>query len=206
MTEKKTDAPTSAEEIKDTTPEKNEQEITVPIKFNKEIKELSLSEATALAQKGMKYDLIAGDYQELKNLAAENGKSVPQYLCDLKTQKFNQRKTELTEICGGDSQLAEHFAVLESQKQPDSGFKELKEMFPEISEETIPYTVTENVKLKGTLLLDEYLRYLLAEERKQKHSAEQQKKAEKLSLGSQQNYQSSNSPETVEFLRGLWKK
>lgn len=206
MTENETEVLTGTEDKMDTTPKENEQEITIPVKFNKEIKELSLSDATALAQKGMKYDLIKEDYEQLKVLAADSGKSIPNYLSDLKNQKFNQRKTELTEICGGDSQLAEHFAKLETNFKPDNGFEELKNMFPEITEETIPQEVAENAALKGTLLLDEYLRYLLREEIKQKNSAAQQKKAENLSLGSQQNRQSSDSPETEEFLKGLWKK
>lgn len=205
MTENENAVSTNTDTKEDTTPAEIEQEITIPVKFNKEVKELALSEATALAQKGMKYDLIKEDYEELKALAQNSGKSIPQYISDLKNQKFNERKNELTEICGGDSQLAEHFARLENENVPDGGFSELKEMFPDITEESIPEEVKENAKLKGRLLLDEYLRYRQREANRKKNASAQQKRAEDLSLGSQQNRQSAESPETEEFLKGLWK-
>ena len=71
-------ATTRAEEPEtneDTTPLET-PEITVPIKFNKEIKEIPLSEASALAQKGMKFDLISEEYKTLKKLSQKNNKTV----------------------------------------------------------------------------------------------------------------------------------
>ena len=51
----------------DTTPQ-TVPEITVPVKFNKEIKNLTVSEAGNLAQKGMKFDMISSDYERIKVL------------------------------------------------------------------------------------------------------------------------------------------
>lgn len=189
-----------------TTPEEK-SEITIPVKYNKEIKELDIKTAALLAQKGMKYDAIKDNYDELLNLAIKSGKSVPQYINDLKAEKHNERMNYLTEKCGGDSELAEHISRLEESDKPyDNGFNELKAMFPEFeTEEDVPTAVLDSTKANGTLLLDEYLRYKLRSERDLKEAKEQLKKTENLSLGSQINRKGAESPETEEFLKGLWK-
>ena len=46
-----------------TEPSKNE--ILIPVKFNKEIKNLTADEAAQLAQKGMKFDAISDDYNRI---------------------------------------------------------------------------------------------------------------------------------------------
>ena len=68
--------------------------ITIPVKFNKQIKNLTPEEATVLAQKGLKFDSIAEDYARLKELASQSGKSVPEFLQHLKEEKtpLSQRK------------------------------------------------------------------------------------------------------------------
>ena len=60
---------------KETIPNEAEK-IFVPVKFNKEIRNLELGEAAALAQKGLKFDAIAKDYESLKRIAAQNGNSI----------------------------------------------------------------------------------------------------------------------------------
>lgn len=184
-----------------------EQEITIPVKYNKQIKELDLDTAASFAQKGMKYDAIKENYDELLNLAIRSGKSVPQYLNDLKSSKFTERVNYLTEKCGGDSSLAEHIAKIEfADREYNNGFSELKSMFPKFKTlEDVPEEILENAKSKGTLLLDEYLRYRLNNERNSKEVKANFEKSEKLSLGSQINRKGAESPETEEFLRGLWK-
>ena len=193
--------------VEDTTP-KEEPEATIPVKFNKEIKNLTVDEAAKLAQKGMKYDLIFNDYETLKNLSRKNGKSVTEFVEGLKADDYDKRLKELTEKCGGDEALAEHIVKLESENASDTanGFGELQNNFPEIkSLEELPEEIVEAAKLKGTLLLDEYLRYLL----KQKRYSEEMKKTGKLSenasVGSQLNRRGKISPEASEFLKGLWK-
>ncbi len=201
-----TNTPDTENENTATTPE-NKAEITIPVKYNKEIRQLDLETASTLAQKGMKYDVISEDYETLKKMAAEESKSVPQFLADLKSNRVNERKNYLTEKCGGDSELAEHILNLEKPElKTDGGFSELKSLFPEIkTEDDLPQEVLDNSKLKGTLLLDEYLRYRLLNERREKAAVLQQKKAENQSLGSQLNRKGAESPETEEFLKGLWK-
>ena len=43
-----------------------EREIFVPVKFNKEIKNLTIEEASELAQKGLKFDAVSEDYKTLR--------------------------------------------------------------------------------------------------------------------------------------------
>lgn len=189
-----------------TIPQKNE-EITIQVKYNKQIKELDLETAALFAQKGMKYDAIKDNYDELLNLAIRSGKSVPQYLNDLKSSTFTERVNYLTDKCGGDSSLAEHIAKMEFDgREYNNGFNELKAMFPKFKTiDDVPFEILENAKTKGTLLLDEYLRYRLNNERDSKEAKANLEKSEKLSLGSLINRKGAESPETEEFLRGLWK-
>ncbi len=189
----------------ETTPE---SEILIPVKFNKEVKKISLEEAATLAQKGMKYEIICKDYEALKALATEDGKSVAEYLEHLKNAKLQSRRNELLEKCGGDTDLAEHFLSLEQavKKETENDFNEVKKYFPAIKEiEQLPEEVVESSRLKGSSLLDEYLRYLLNEKVKQRKAEEEIQKADKKSMGSLQNKNGGISPEAVEFLKGLWR-
>lgn len=201
-----TDQSLNEQKSEATTPKTNE-EITLPVKYNKEIKQLDLATATALAQKGMKYDAIKEDYDLLKKLADQKNLSVPAMLQKLSEKHFVDRKSELVEKCGGNEELAEHILKLEATPENRSyGFEELSMMFPEIkTEENVPAEVLEKAKNRGTLLLDEYLRYRLNNEKKLKAESENQRRAENSSLGSQQNFRAALSPETEEFLKGLWK-
>ena len=49
----------NCEEILDTTPK---EDTVIPIKFNKEVRNLTVEEASVLAQKGLKFDTIQKDY------------------------------------------------------------------------------------------------------------------------------------------------
>lgn len=193
--------------IEDTTP-LEKAEVTIPIKFNKEVREITILEATNLAQKGMKYDLISKDYEEIRNLSRKNGKSVAEFIEQLKSEGHTKRVEELKEKCGGDESLAHHIAELENIKGDTScdSFAELREFFPELkSPEDLPSKVCEAANLKGTLLLDEYLRYLLEEKRNDEKALLSKKQGEKASIGSQLNRKGKVTPEANEFLRGLWK-
>ena len=188
-----------------TLPDKNE--ITLEVKYNKEIHKLDLDTAAVLAQKGMKYDSIKEDYDLLKKIADKENLSVPSLLRNIADKNLENRKKELVEKCGGNQDMAEHILSLEDSKQNQGlGFDELTMMFPEIkTEDDLPHSVLEKAKERGTLLLDEYLRYRLENERKIKSVSDNQKKAEKSTLGSQQNINNPLNPETEEFLKGLWK-
>lgn len=185
-----------------------QSEIIVPVKFNKQVLNLDLQKASELAQKGMKFDVIAKDYDELKGLAKAEGKSVGEFIESLKTQKFAIRENEILEKCGGDHEFAKHILQLENSKtNEDNGLKELLENFPKIkSLEDLPECVVESAQLKGTLLLDEYLRYLHKQQLAAKQSVKNQYKAEQSAMGSLLNKRGTQNPEAIEFLRGLWQK
>ncbi len=206
---KKITAEAQAEEKQKEEPQTTEEkELLIPIKFNKEVKNISLEEARALAQKGMKYDIICKDYKNLKELALEQNKSVAEYLEDLKNARLESRRNELLEKCGGDTNLAEHFLKLELavKKETENDFNELREYFPAIKDiEQLPEEVVESSRLKGSSLLDEYLRYQLREKRKQSKAEAEILNADKKSMGSLQNKNGGISPEAMEFLKGLWK-
>ena len=184
----------------------SENEITVPVKFNKEIKQLSLEEATTLAQKGLKFEAIENDFAALKNLALKENRSVPDFISHLNARYTEEKKQSLMAECGGNEEIAERILNLERGEASDADFTELKEAFPEIkSPEDLPESVLETVKLKGTKPLDEYLRFLLSENRKIRENARKQKESNATSTGSLASLKGVANPETEEFLRGLWK-
>ena len=192
---------------KDTINSSTEKEIIIPIKFNKEVKNLTVSQATELAQKGMKFDLILKDYEVLKRLSKAFGKSVPEFLCQLEREYYNKRYNELLDICK-DEKLAEHVMGLEQKAagKSDSSFADIMFYFPKIkSKEDLPQEVIEASELKGTLLLDEYLRYILESKKRLEDIEKNRKNIEGASVGSQGNRKSAVTPEAAEFLKGLWK-
>ena len=191
--------------LTDTTP-KSDEPIKIPIKFNKETRNLTLEEATTLAQKGLKFESIEKEYNLLKQLALRENKSIPLYIAELDRRYNEEKKQSLTEKCGGNEELAEHILSLENEKKAGDGFDELTSAFPEIkSKENLPREVLDNAELKGTLLLDEYLRYLLSQKRNAQTVARKQREGEKSSTGSLINRRDSQTSETEEFLKGLWK-
>ena len=191
--------------LTDTTP-KSEEPIKIPIKFNKETRNLTLEEATTLAQKGLKFESIEKEYNLLKQLALRENKSIPLYIAELDRRYNEEKKQSLTEKCGGNEEIAEHILKLENEKNAIDGFDELTSAFPEIkSKENLPQEVLDNAELKGTLLLDEYLRYLLSQKRNAQTVARKQREGEKSSTGSLINRRDSQTSETEEFLKGLWK-
>lgn len=206
----KTEALPQAEEEKtsdlsETTPS-TQEDILIPVKFNKQVRNLNAEEAAVLAQKGLKYEAIEKDYRTLKELAAKDSLSVPEFLKSLCADRSQSRLNTLLEKCGGDRELAEHILKLEENTARDSGFDELKEYFPKIkSTLELPEQVLENAQVKGTLLLDEYLRYLLFEHRQKAAAKGMNETTEKMSAGSLLNRKGLISPETEEFLKGLWK-
>ena len=194
------------QEIKLTDQPESAPEITVPVKYNKEIKELSLEEAGNLAQKGIKFEAIEADYLALKDLAAKENKSVPAFISELTLSKRSALKEELTEQCGGNEEMAEKILNLEGNTETSLNLNEVYEAFEDIkSPEDLPSEVLEKATLKGTNALDEYLRYLLAQKKKAKETIKKQKENDSSSTGSLINLKGGHNPETAEFLRGLWK-
>ena len=182
------------------------KEVFVPVKFNKEIKNLGLEDAARLAQMGLKFEAIADDYEALKNIAAKAGHSVSEYIAELSRQNDENRRQELTEECGGNEKMADYVMQLEKSGEESDDFAELTAEFPKIkSISDLPDSVVQKSELRGTKLLDEYLRYRLTEEREAASAALKQKNAENLSLGSLTDRKGGINPETAEFLKGLWR-
>ena len=193
-------------DVEVTTPQA-ESDIIVPVKFNKQIVNLNLQQAQELAQKGMKFDMISSDYAALKSLANKEGKNVGEYISALMADKTARHLQEITDKCGGDSEFAKHIVALEKEDDQLRGFEELCDNFPKIKTiKDLPQSVVDAATLKGTLLLDEYLRYLHKQDIAVKQSLKKQKETAETSAGYFASKGGAQSPETAEFLRGLWQK
>ncbi len=181
-------------------------QIRIPIKFNKESRELSLEEASSYAQKGMKYDLIRPDFERLRRLAQQRGKSLPDLVDALCNEDRDSRKAKLLEQCGGNEELAQHVMELEEAADPrEDSFDELRENFPEFTTpQAVPEAVRAAAAQKGTRLLDEYLRYRLQQNRQRRNAEADRRHADESAVGSQKRYAVGVDPVQAEFLRGIW--
>ncbi len=200
--EKKTDFTTSEQ------PNSNGQiASTLPVKFNKQTLNLSMEEAAELAQKGMKFDSISEDLSRLKKLAAKKNLSITGLIDLLEAEQNEKRLSELLEKCSGDRQFAGHIMKLESETETDAGFEEVKKYFPDITgEKDLPESVLDNAALKGSRLLDEYLRYLLINQRSLEKENLNAKKTKRASIGSQTAFSARHDPANLAFLQGIWNK
>ena len=185
-------------------PTKNDLKIRV--KFNKEMRELSMDEATALAQKGLKYDFVSKELERLKKLASKGGKNITDFITELENQNKIAHKNKLLEDCLGNEELVERIIKLEGEEiEENLGFEELQNEFPEIeSVSSLPAEVLENVEIKGGNLLDAYLRYLHKQTRQAKRYMEEKIKTDQSSTGSQQGFGNTVSNTNEEFIKGLW--
>ncbi len=178
--------------------EKKEEKAT-PVQNEKEAEQLKI-----LEKKASEYDAVKSNYELLKKLAEKEKQSVTEFLSALEKNRKKLRKEELLSGCGGNEEMAEYVLGLEKSVF-DNGFEELKKEIPEIKElSDLPSKVIENAKLKGSMLLDELLRYRFAEARAEAFAKTQLKKAENSSVGSQTDRKGGINPETAEFLKGLW--
>lgn len=179
--------------------------ISIPVKFNKEIKNLTISEAASLSQKGLKYDAILPQWETLKAFAKQENMSTADFLCALEKERTQKRIEELTQQCGGNSEIAQRILSLEgTSTESIRGERDFKEYFPEKSTESLPKEVIDRAKENNSNLLDEYLRYK-ARQDSLKRAEERQKRENLLSsVGSQKDSGISRSPESQEFIRGIW--
>lgn len=197
-TEQNENAPTTAPQV---------DEPFVPVKYNKEVINLSLEKAGELAQKGMKFEALSDELSLLKELATKSGKTVMQFLSSLKLQSDDAMVNSLKEKCGDDAALLNEVTKLFSKNEADDGFAELQKHFPEIkSREALPQSVLENASLCARPLLDEFLRYRLLQEKAVKENLLSQQRARLSSTGSLINKSGGENPEAAEFLKGLWRK
>ena len=183
-----------------------EQEGFVEVKYNKEIKKLTLSEAATLAQKGMKLESLLPIMDKLKRLSKTAGLSVDSYISKLEGEDNELRKSELLKECGGNEKLTQHILALEEDSRLREEFEEIKAEFPEMNSlDELSEEVKSAAKLKGTGLLFEHLLYehRLRRAAEEELSRKEQRQAQ--SLGSVSANVRTNAVDT-EFLKGVWGK
>jgi uncharacterized FAD-dependent dehydrogenase len=166
-----------------------------------------LDEASVLSQKGLKFETIEKQWSRLLNFAKEDGISAQEFLDALENGRTEKRLNELTKECGGNSEIAQRIIDLEKGKEGSlKGYEELKEYFPQLTEEDLPQEVTDSAKQLGRNILDEYLRFkareVIAAEKKER----QKKENLKSSVGSLKVGGIYRTPENEQFIRGLWNK
>ena len=138
----------------------------LPVKFNKQDYHLSLEEATAYAQKGMKFDTIEPMLDKLKTLAQSHGLGVRELvdtLCDG------------TESVSTEERLAEEFCRLREECPDVTAF------------DAVPETVVKTALDEGISLLDAYLRYEHRERVRVQQAADAARKAGAASAGAQRS-------------------
>lgn len=178
---------------------------TISVKFNKEVKEISLEEAKELAQKGMKFDAVSEMLERLKNLSISEGKSVLEYIAHLEKKAMLKRAEGLIEGCSDKDELLELITNLSLDKKPNLlGFEELQSAYPEIDDVSkVPEEVLENANLYGRNVFDQYLRYLF--EKNKREEKIKKTLADNKSIGSQSKKDDGSfDPVGSRFLKGLW--
>lgn len=188
--EQPTDIPVSGEEAIPNP----EQAKGIEVKFNKQLRRLSESEARDYAEKGMKYDSLIPVLNRLKELYPDSSMSLGQLADNLFKEK--EEKARLAE------QAAENGG---RQDRLTAQFLELKAKFPEISIREVPKSVIE-LSLKGEIpLYYAYLGYLHDEESKAARSQFSAQKAKDAAAGELNDAPDRlSSPEIAAMLRGIW--
>lgn len=205
--------------------------VTIPVKYNKQYRELTPEQATVYAQKGMKYESLEPSLNKLKYLAAASGKSLADVVERLYAASDEMLMQKLLQRTGGDKALADtlfraekekhgkaYTSVLMSEQRAASAerfdtnnrlageFLELQKEFPELgSFDKVPEAVAKNAALKGTSLFSEYLLYRHREERRASDAIRRQKAAGEASLGKQGGSAGDGSSQQIEAMRrGVW--
>ncbi len=195
------------EEKNEITPQQSTENnnLFIPVKFNKEIRNITVEEASSLSQKGLKYDAISPQWEKVRLFAKQENMSTSDFLNALEKKRTEKRIEELTQQCGGNSEMAHRILSLEGNTEEElRGLNDFKEYFPEKSTDSLPTEVIDRAKENNSNLLDEYLRYK-ARQDALKYAQEKQKRENiQSSVGSQKDSGLSRSPESHEFIRGIW--
>jgi len=181
----------------------NRADITIPVKFNKEVKNLTADEAATLAQKGLKFQMIEQDFSKLRDLAGKQKMSVPEYISELEKNQAKQRKDEILKEYKENDALAERIVELE-KGGTDDGLEELREFFPTVrSLDDLPRAVVESARLKGENLLNTYLKYRIVKRRQADDERLFERSAKNASVGS---LRSGGDTAGDDFIKALWGK
>lgn len=171
----------------------SEQERGIEVKFNKQLRHLSESEARDFAEKGMKYDSLIPVLNRLKELSPDSSMSIAQLVDHLFKEREERASMEQNEQNEG------------RQNRLTAQFIELKSKFPEINIREIPKSVIEQ-SLKGEIpLYYAYLGYLHGERLKAERSSVAQEKAFAAATGGLKDSPDRlSSPEIAAMLKGIW--
>lgn len=195
---------TPDEEMGATTPENDR---VIPIKFNKEIRHLTLEEASTLSQKGLKFETIEKQWLRLLAMAKEDNSSAQEFLDALEKGRTEKRLEELTKECGGNSEMAQKIIELEKGNSDLlKGAEEFREYFPHLTVEELPQEVIERATQLSSNILDEYLRFNARQNAELLRQEQKRKENSKSSVGSQKSGGIYRTPENEQFIRGLWNK
>ncbi len=116
-----------------------ESAFCLPVKFNKQDYQLNLEEATAYAQKGMKFDTVEPMLDKLKTLAQQHGLGVRELVDTL---------------CGEDT------PAISDEERLANDFCRLREECPDVKAfDALPESVIRTALDEGISLLDAYLRH-----------------------------------------------
>lgn len=205
---------------------------TVPVKYNKQYRELTPEEAGVYAQKGMKYDAMEPELTKLRQMAAVSGRSLGQMIGSIYKAGEELARQDCLRLAGGDQRLAELLLdaycqksgkaygdmlaaeqkALEAEKVQDHDrlageFLELSRECPEIgSPGDLPDAVLEAAVRKGTSLTAEYLLYRHREERRVARAEQDSRAACQAAAGSMQDFTaSSDGPALSAMLDGIWR-
>ena len=173
----------------------NEKEEGIEVKFNKQLRRLSLSEARDFAEKGMKYDSLIPVLNRLKELSPDGSMSLAQ----LADHLFEEKEKRAS-----DAQEAEE--LFGRQNRLTAQFIELKTKFPEIGGiRDVPKSVIEQ-SLNGEIpLYYAYLGYCHEQEQKAKLAAQSSEKATAATAGNLKDAPDTlSSPEIAAMLKGIW--
>ncbi len=178
------------------------------IKYNKETLDLPLERAVSLAQKGMKYESVSHEFEELKKLAEMAGMTVPDYLSFAKQKTVDRKREEILRELDSEQKLADRIIELQNKNEENSGFEELREKFPEIKEiGELPQEVLSESSMKNRNLLDSYLRYLREKELSAIAEKKKNEQARFSSTGPLNSRGFNDADASNEqFLKGLWKR
>ena len=185
------------QEAEATTPAAAENTAFLEVKFNKEIKNLRLEEATSLAQKGMKLDQISNELETLQGLAKEKGQGLREFVNSLLKEKSKTKLSDFREKYSEDKELCELLSKMEENKE--APFEE----FPDITPNSIPQEVKDAAEKSEKGLLFEYLLYEFRKKRAEENEAARQEKSRAESLGSI-SLGAGGATADAEFLRGIW--
>ena len=205
---------------------------TIPVKYNKQYRELTPEEAGAYAQKGMRYEALEPRLQKLRAVCSRSGSSLEDMLDGIYRAAESAELQRIREKAGGDKELEKQLieahnirskaaidAVLEAERKAAESEKEdnnkrladqfaaLQAEFPEVSKiGDVPKSVMQHALKTGDSLLASYLLHTHKENKRVQRTQAQKAVAAKATTGSQASGAgpSDTSPEIAAMMQGIW--